>query len=131
MKGKAIGFALMPRYVILQHIMPPHSGRDSHYDLMLEANGKLLTWAIPDVPSAGLRTTATKLPDHRLEYLDYEGPVSSNRGEVRRIGAGDYVTQQLHESVATFYLRCATNSLLCELRHDSGAEWTVEFHKAE
>ena len=29
--------------------------------------------------------TGTRLPDHRAHYLDYEGPVLGNRGEVRRL----------------------------------------------
>jgi hypothetical protein len=122
---------LMPRYVILQHIMPPHAGRESHFDLMLEDNGKLITWAIGDLPCAGLQTTATKLPDHRLAYLDYAGPVSGDRGEVRRIDAGDYATRQWSEAVATFELRSTTCSLLCELRHRSGEQWTAEFRRAD
>jgi len=34
------------------------------------------------------RIPAEELPDHRIEYLDYEGPVSRNRGSVRRVEAG-------------------------------------------
>jgi hypothetical protein len=34
------------------------------------------------------------LPDHRPEYLDYEGPVAGNRGRVRRLARG--VVTALH-----------------------------------
>ena len=37
-----------------------------------------------------IRCVATRLPDHRLAYLEYEGPVSGNRGVVRRIDSGKY-----------------------------------------
>ena len=33
---------------------------------------------------------AVPLPDHRLFYLDYEGPVSGNRGTVSRWDQGYY-----------------------------------------
>jgi hypothetical protein len=33
---------------------------------------------------------AERLADHRLDYLKYEGPVSGDRGEVRRLDAGNY-----------------------------------------
>ncbi len=56
---------------------------------MFERDGRLLTWACPHWPAA-TTVEATRLPDHRLAYLDYEGPVSLNRGEVRRIFAGNY-----------------------------------------
>ena len=121
----------MPRYVILQHMMPPHSGRESHYDLMLEDNGKLVTWAIPELPRAGLQTTATKLADHRLAYLDYEGPVSGDRGEVRRVQSGDYLASQWSEVLTTCELRSSGRSLICELRHKSGEEWSAEFRAAD
>ncbi len=34
-----------------------------------------------------------KLADHRIAYLDYEGPGAGNRGEVRQWDSGDYQTQ--------------------------------------
>jgi len=124
-------FVFMPRYVILQHIMPPNSGRESHFDLMMEDAGQLVTWAIPALPRAGLQMTAIKLGDHRLVYLDYEGSVSGDRGEVRRVDAGDYVWNERSEGVATFELRSTTGSLICELRHTSGEEWTAQFRSAD
>ena len=121
----------MPRFVILQHIMSSHSVRRSHYDLMLEDNGKLITWAIPDLPCAGLQTSATKLPDHRLAFLDYEGSVSGDRGEVRRVDWGDYSSHHWSEAMATFDLRGVSSALTCALRHQSGDEWTAEFQPAD
>lgn len=122
----------MSRYVLLQHVMPPNSGRESHYDLMLEDNGKLITWALPHLPRAGSQTTATKLADHRLAYLDYEGPVSGDRGEVRRVDAGDYVCCERSETAATFELRSSDlGPLICELRQQSGKEWTAQFRSAD
>ena len=45
-----------------------------------------------DPPSgdwAGLQQfTLTRLPPHRSIYLRYQGPISGNRGEVRRVDAG-------------------------------------------
>lgn len=37
---------------------------------------------------------AEQLPDHRLAYLDYEGPVSGDRGAVTRLDSGEYVSQE-------------------------------------
>ena len=79
----------MPRFVVLRHELPPGSQRQSHYDLMLEADGILRTWACEQLPALGQTISAQRLPDHRLTYLDYEGPVSG-RGEVTRILSGEY-----------------------------------------
>lgn len=78
----------MPRFVILRHETPPGYERPSHWDLMLEFGGALRTWALADEPVVGSTQTAERLGDHRLEYLDYEGPVSGGRGTVARWDEG-------------------------------------------
>lgn len=81
----------MPRFVILRHAMPPASGRESHWDFMLEAAEALETWALEQEPSVTSSCLANRLADHRKAYLDYEGEVSGGRGTVARWDAGDYV----------------------------------------
>lgn len=70
---------------------------------MLEADGRLQTWALAQVPidwraididSQRIAKSNTveveRLPDHRLAYLAYEGQVSGERGQVRQLDAGTY-----------------------------------------
>ena len=93
----------MPRFVLLFHDCPPTFGKPSHWDLMLERGGALMTWNLTSLPppwrqsferaDAGdelLVLGAMRLPDHRLAYLDYEGPVGGDRGSVSRHDAGNY-----------------------------------------
>ena len=56
---------------------------------MLETapNSKLATWRLPHWPPDP-NDVFTPLGDHRREYLDYEGEVSGNRGQVKRLAAG-------------------------------------------
>jgi hypothetical protein len=76
----------MPRFVILEHDHP-----ELHWDLMLETGGVLRTWRLARPPDApGALIDAVALPEHRLHYLDYEGPVSQGRGVVQRWDAGEY-----------------------------------------
>src|SRR5437764_266524 len=75
----------MPRYVILEHDHPRR-----HWDLMLEAGGALCTWRLEAWPRDGVQIRAELIGDHRLAYLDYEGPVSGNRGRVERRDEGTY-----------------------------------------
>jgi DNA polymerase Ligase (LigD) len=78
----------MPRFVILEHDHPV-----LHWDLMLEAGAALRTWRLAQAPSTtGAVIDAQALPDHRLEYLEYEGPVSGGRGAVKRWDTGAYET---------------------------------------
>lgn len=103
----------MPRFVLLYHDCPPHYERPSHWDLMLEVGESLRTWALPRLPNAWkasrTRTAAShpdcpplankdavsaeQLPDHRLDYLDNEGPLSGDRGQVTRIDRGTYFSE--------------------------------------
>jgi hypothetical protein len=76
----------MPRYVILRHDSP----RGLHFDFMLERGDVLKTWELPSEPQPGCEMPARPLPDHRLAYLDYEGPVGGDRGRVTQWDRGDY-----------------------------------------
>src|SRR5688572_32432433 len=84
----------MPRFVILFHETPPTYLRPPHYDLMLEQDGGLRTWALERSPEAETAIAAEQLGEHRLSYLDYEGPVSGDRGVVTRWDAGEYVLDE-------------------------------------
>jgi hypothetical protein len=90
----------MPRFVVLEHAPGLKSRRGCHWDLMLEAGGSLRTWALAEPPAAGRSIDAEKLADHRLEYLDYEGPLSGERGNVTRWDGGTY--EVVEETENTF-----------------------------
>jgi hypothetical protein len=67
----------MPRYAILEHDHP-----HLHWDLMLQAGDVLRTWRLAAPPAALSAVEAQPSFDHRLMYLDYEGPISGDRGRV-------------------------------------------------
>jgi hypothetical protein len=87
----------MPRFVLLYHECPPGYVKPSHYDFMLEFDGLLWTWELRELPAAwgGDATPnevlpVTRLVDHRIAYLDYEGPISGDRGSVSRVMSGEF-----------------------------------------
>jgi DNA polymerase Ligase (LigD) len=75
----------MPRYVILEHDHPHR-----HWDLMLESGDVLRTWRLAGPPRPGAAVAAEASFDHRLVYLEYEGPISGGRGSVVRWDAGTF-----------------------------------------
>jgi hypothetical protein len=79
----------MPCFVLLHHESP----RGAHFDLMIEAGDVLKTWALPRLPWPGEEMPCEELADHRLAYLDYEGPISNDRGTVTRCDRGIYTVQ--------------------------------------
>jgi bifunctional non-homologous end joining protein LigD len=58
-------------------VVQRHSARRLHYDLRLERDGVLLSWALPrGVPlRAGERALAVHVEDHPLEYAGFEGEI--------------------------------------------------------
>ena len=99
----------MPRFVILRHDMPPGTPRASHYDLMLEQDSVLRTWACDALPQADSPTLADPLPDHRLAYLTYEGEVSGDRGSVTRVATGEY--ELLQETSQLVRVRLSSDTI--------------------
>jgi hypothetical protein len=84
----------MPRFVVLHHDHP-----QDHLDLLLERAEAAWTWRLPcsAFPMCAGEFVAERLSDHRLHYLEYEGPVSQGRGSVRRLTAGEYeVIRDVH-----------------------------------
>jgi len=115
----------MPRFVILRHDAP----RGLHFDLMLERGGVLATWALPEPPGVGLEMDAQSLPDHRVAYLDYEGPISGGRGSVTRWDRGEFDEIEWSETRLVVDLR--SEKLACratiERSGEDSATWRVVF----
>jgi hypothetical protein len=127
----------MPRFVLLRHDLPPEAATLGHWDLMLQQGNALLTWRLETIPWAWRRHeapavsvdppqfAAVRLDDHRLAYLDYEGPVSSGRGEVCRIDGGWYYP--LEVNATRFYVQLSGDMIkgYIWLEHDESSEWRM------
>ncbi len=88
----------MPRFVILRHITPDDCDQPTHWDWMFELDESLATWSIDVLPISEV-VHARRIADHRLAYLDYEGPVSRNRGVVSTIDRGEYAIVEWSDEV--------------------------------
>ena len=113
----------MPRFVILEHDHP-----ELHWDLMLEAGAALRAWRLARPPETpGEPIAAVALPDHRLTYLDYEGPVSGGRGAVKQWDAGHY------EPTGDAALKLTGMRVrgCVRLTHSGADRWVFEWHSQE
>lgn len=116
----------VPRFVVLRHATPPGHRQGLHWDLMLEHEGRLLTWALDQCPEPGKAISATQLPDHRIFYLDYEGPVSADRGEVAQVDAGEF-EWLLHDAERIVVMLRGNRQSQAELERIRDTTWQIRF----
>lgn len=113
----------MPRYVVLEHDHPT-----LHWDLMLEAGAVLRTWRLSAPPRSHTPVQAIASFDHRPLYLDYEGPVSGDRGRVTRWDRGTF--QWKTDSPGRVIVQLCGTRLqgTVVLEWARGAEWILSTH---
>ena len=94
------------RFVVHQH-----DARNLHWDLRLEHEGVLLSWAlprgIPQLPDRTANRLAVHTEDHPLEYIDFHGEIPKGEygaGEMTIWDSGTYEAEKLRrdEVIATF-----------------------------
>ncbi|MFN0055191.1 MAG: DNA polymerase ligase N-terminal domain-containing protein [Planctomycetales bacterium] len=112
----------MPRFVILIHDYP-----HLHWDFMLEKEAALRAWRLAAEADHSGPIGAQPLPEHRLAYLDYEGPVSGGRGTVTLWDQGEYVATVDEDDRVEVELRGKRIAGTARLTRDhSGTDWTFQ-----
>ncbi|HBP22138.1 MAG TPA: hypothetical protein DEA08_30690 [Planctomycetes bacterium] len=104
-------------FVVQEHQVAPG---DLHYDLMIEAGEVLVTFQLDEAPRAE-GVVGRRSFDHRRRYLDYEGPISQDRGEVRIWDRGQVEDLEGDPRASSYRLRFSGRRLRGEWAlHEAG-----------
>ncbi len=92
------------------YVIHEHTSRRLHWDLRLERDGVLKSWAIPKEPpaKAGVKRLAVAVEDHPLAYGTFEGeipPGNYGAGAVRVWDSGRYEPLELSEVKWVFTIK--------------------------
>ena len=112
-------------------VIQRHHASHLHYDLRLEEEGVLKSWAIPRgmPPVPGVKRLAVQTEDHPLKYLSFEGEIPKGEyggGMMWVYAQGRYEITK--EKKNGFYFRLSGRELSAEYRMHlmKGKEWLME-----
>ncbi|MFW9934766.1 MAG: DNA polymerase ligase N-terminal domain-containing protein [Candidatus Thorarchaeota archaeon] len=81
------------------YVIQRHEARNLHWDLRLERDGVLVSWAVPKEPPTekGTRRLAIQTEDHPIEYGSFQGIIKEGEygaGTVELWDTGKYETEK-------------------------------------
>ena len=108
-----------------------HHASRLHYDLRLEQNGVLASWAIPKglPPRPGISRLAVKVEDHPLEYVNFEGQIPEGEyggGMMWKFAHGRYEITKEKKDGMYFRLQSREHNAEYRAHHTAENQWLLQ-----
>lgn len=111
------------------YVIQKHDASHLHYDLRLEMDGVLKSWAVPKEPPTvkGIKRLAVQVEDHPVEYANFEGVIPEGEygaGTVEIWDKGSYILRERTEDKLVFEIQGKRLSgLYCLIRFKDKKNW--------
>ena len=118
---------------MLKYVIQKHHASHLHWDLRLEHDGVLKSWALPKEPpkTAGVKRLAVAVPDHEVGYEKFEGEIPAGEygaGTVSIWDNGTYETKHWDSDkieIAFHGKRLTGHYVLVKFKRAGKNEWLV------
>jgi bifunctional non-homologous end joining protein LigD len=121
-----------PRRPSMRFVVHEHHARRLHWDLRLERDGTLMSWAVPNgIPQdPSENRKAIHVEDHPLSYLDFEGDIPEGNygaGRVLIWDRGSYDCEKLSEDklVVVFHGKRLRGRYALFRTHGEEKDWMI------
>jgi DNA ligase D-like protein (predicted 3'-phosphoesterase) len=92
------------------YVIHKHQAKHLHYDLRLEMDGVLKSWAVPKSPPTekGIKRLAVQVEDHPIDYANFEGTIPEGQygaGTVEIWDKGQFVLKERSKDKLIFEIK--------------------------
>ncbi|NEW43800.1 ATP-dependent DNA ligase [Nocardia cyriacigeorgica] len=119
-----------------RYVIQEHHARRLHWDVRLERDGVLVSWAVPKGPPTDTKDNrlAVHTEDHPMEYLDFHGSIPKGEyggGEMTIWDSGTYETEKWRDDEVIVVLRGERLRGRYALIRTGGKNWLMHLMKEQ